>query len=90
MIDVIETVYRGASKGRGLVVAPKGMLSDSEGSELTIQITRHATSIRFHPSSPDLPSCVSRLSSGFPRSHGPQHRMCILIVCTMHLYASNG
>jgi hypothetical protein len=29
MIDVIETVYRGASKGRGLVVAPKGMLSDS-------------------------------------------------------------
>jgi hypothetical protein len=24
MIDVIETVYRGASKGRGLVVAPKG------------------------------------------------------------------
>ena len=28
MIDVIETVYRGASKGRGLVVAPKGMLSD--------------------------------------------------------------
>jgi hypothetical protein len=26
MIDVIETVYRGASKGRGLVVAPKGEL----------------------------------------------------------------
>lgn len=24
MIDVIETVYRGARKGRGLVVAPKG------------------------------------------------------------------
>jgi hypothetical protein len=24
MIDIIETVYRGASKGRGLVVAPKG------------------------------------------------------------------
>lgn len=23
MIDIIETVYRGASKGRGLVVAPK-------------------------------------------------------------------
>jgi DIM1 family U5 snRNP protein len=27
MIDIIETVYRGASKGRGLVVSPKGSLS---------------------------------------------------------------
>lgn len=27
MIDVIETVYRGASKGRGLVVSPKGKAS---------------------------------------------------------------
>ena len=26
MIDIIETVYRGASKGRGLVVSPKGEL----------------------------------------------------------------
>lgn len=25
MIDIIETVYRGASKGRGLVVSPKGV-----------------------------------------------------------------
>ena len=25
LIDIIETVYRGASKGRGLVVSPKGM-----------------------------------------------------------------
>lgn len=24
LIDLIETVYRGASKGRGLVVSPKG------------------------------------------------------------------
>jgi len=24
MIDIIETIYRGASKGRGLVVSPKG------------------------------------------------------------------
>jgi DIM1 family U5 snRNP protein len=24
VIDIIETVYRGASKGRGLVVSPKG------------------------------------------------------------------
>jgi hypothetical protein len=27
LIDIIETVYRGASKGRGLVVSPKGQLS---------------------------------------------------------------
>jgi hypothetical protein len=32
MIDVIETVYRGASKGRGLVVAPKGDLASSSRS----------------------------------------------------------
>lgn len=25
LIDIIETVYRGASKGRGLVVSPRGM-----------------------------------------------------------------
>ena len=26
LIDIIETVYRGASKGRGLVVSPKGTI----------------------------------------------------------------
>ena len=26
LIDIIETVHRGASKGRGLVVSPKGIL----------------------------------------------------------------
>lgn len=26
LIDIIETIYRGAKKGRGLVVSPKGML----------------------------------------------------------------
>lgn len=25
MIDIIETIYKGAKKGRGLVVSPKGM-----------------------------------------------------------------
>lgn len=29
LIDIIETIYRGAKKGRGLVVSPKGMLSAS-------------------------------------------------------------
>lgn len=27
LIDIIETIYKGAKKGRGLVVSPKGMLS---------------------------------------------------------------
>lgn len=27
LIDIIETIYRGAKKGRGLVVSPKGMSS---------------------------------------------------------------
>ena len=25
LIDIIETIYKGAKKGRGLVVSPKGM-----------------------------------------------------------------
>lgn len=32
MIDIIETVYRGASKGRGLVVSPRGEPSRGRGS----------------------------------------------------------
>jgi hypothetical protein len=27
LIDIIETIYRGAKKGRGLVVSPKGELN---------------------------------------------------------------
>jgi DIM1 family U5 snRNP protein len=27
LIDIIETIYRGAKKGRGLVVSPKGKLN---------------------------------------------------------------
>jgi DIM1 family U5 snRNP protein len=27
LIDIIETIYRGAKKGRGLVVSPKGEMS---------------------------------------------------------------
>lgn len=27
LIDIIETIYRGAKKGRGLVVSPKGAYS---------------------------------------------------------------
>ena len=28
-IDIVETVYRGARKGRGLVISPKGTHTDS-------------------------------------------------------------
>jgi hypothetical protein len=31
MIDIIETIYRGATKGKGLVVSPKGMLNFEAG-----------------------------------------------------------
>lgn len=36
LIDIIETIYRGAKKGRGLVVSPKGtfVLYISFGSSL--------------------------------------------------------
>jgi hypothetical protein len=35
LIDIIETIYKGAKKGRGLVVSPKG------------KITRHETKMSF-------------------------------------------
>ncbi len=39
MIDIIETVYRGAAKGRGLVVSPKG--TDVTLSGFFLALTRH-------------------------------------------------
>lgn len=36
LIDIIETIYRGAKKGRGLVVSPKGMSSSSSSSSLNL------------------------------------------------------
>ncbi|KAG8941557.1 U4/U6-U5 snRNP complex subunit dib1 [Tulasnella sp. 408] len=51
LIDIIETVYRGASKGRGLVVSPKGGLS-SIGPQLLshhlYQIIPRATDIKLY------------------------------------------
>ncbi len=41
LIDIVETVYRGASKGRGLVVSPKGRLDatfNSTGTHLSIRL----------------------------------------------------
>jgi U5 snRNP protein, DIM1 family len=35
LIDIIETIYKGAKKGRGLVVSPKGMsIRLGDGSDL--------------------------------------------------------
>ncbi|KAJ5736167.1 uncharacterized protein N7483_001292 [Penicillium malachiteum] len=53
LIDIIETIYKGAKKGRGLVVSPKGMfyfpctywLNSTNGYGL-VQITRQDTGTR--------------------------------------------
>jgi hypothetical protein len=52
LIDIIETIYRGAKKGRGLVVSPKGMITVSRspfatGSDICAQITLRGTGIRY-------------------------------------------
>ena len=48
LIDIIETIYRGAKKGRGLVVSPKGTstppifsesLSSRVGSQVSVLIS---------------------------------------------------
>lgn len=49
MIDIIETIYRGAKKGRGLVVSPKGKLFSLLNSSIMLiscQITRPDTAIK--------------------------------------------
>ena len=46
LIDIIETIYRGAKKGRGLVVSPKGELDSFLGVERkanSLQITLQDT-----------------------------------------------
>ena len=49
LIDIIETIYRGAKKGRGLVVSPKGitlLVSDGRKCVDKSQITRRGIDIR--------------------------------------------
>ena len=50
LVDIIETIYKGAKKGRGLVVSPKGRDSTSPFIELTLsdcrQIIPHDTDTR--------------------------------------------
>ena len=38
LIDIIETIYRGAKKGRGLVVSPKGALDVCLEERLSLRI----------------------------------------------------
>ena len=55
LIDIIETIYRGAKKGRGLVVSPKGTfailnlrdLFSLQDSELTTCCTDYSTRYRY-------------------------------------------
>ena len=49
LIDIIETIYRGAKKGRGLVVSPKGKNSQPYGQNLgmLIDITDYSTRYRY-------------------------------------------
>ena len=52
LIDIIETVYRGASKGRGLVVSPKGtslICPAHSSADLSQQTIRHATGTKEIP-----------------------------------------
>ena len=43
IIDIVETVYRGARKGRGLVVSPKNTLPST-----ATDVVSHQFSIIFH------------------------------------------
>jgi hypothetical protein len=43
LIDIIETIYRGAKKGRGLVVSPKGEL------HFCLQVERKADFLQIIP-----------------------------------------
>jgi hypothetical protein len=52
LIDIIETIYRGAKKGRGLVVSPKGMCTwertlECEGEANGFYGTDYSTRYRY-------------------------------------------
>lgn len=47
LIDIIETIYRGAKKGRGLVVSPKGELCYVFGTTSSVVKSRDAWLICF-------------------------------------------
>lgn len=48
LIDIVETIYRGAKKGRGLVVSPKGRYHVVENWEgLADRATDYSTRYRY-------------------------------------------
>lgn len=51
LIDIIETIYKGAKKGRGLVVSPKGermpLETENPRSLTLIQIIRRDTGTKY-------------------------------------------
>lgn len=49
LIDIIETIYKGAKKGRGLVVSPKGMccVSTVGDSQVTNKDADYSTRYRY-------------------------------------------
>lgn len=48
LIDIVETIYRGAKKGRGLVVSPKGQYSVATSRHLlTITMVDYSTRYRY-------------------------------------------
>jgi hypothetical protein len=57
LIDIIETIYKGAKKGRGLVVSPKGKIARPLQRKVwqaltTVQITRRDTDTECDPMHP--------------------------------------
>jgi hypothetical protein len=57
LIDIIETIYKGAKKGRGLVVSPKGKITRPLKRRgwcalTTVQITRRGTDTKCDPARP--------------------------------------
>ena len=63
LIDIIETVYRGASKGRGLVVSPKGAFRNiTETRSIVLTPSLRQTILLAIGTEQDLPRvCVSRI-----------------------------
>jgi hypothetical protein len=55
LIDIIETIYRGAKKGRGLVVSPKGELN------FCLRLERKADDVQITPPDTDTRQMPRRL-----------------------------
>ena len=48
LIDIVETIYRGAKKGRGLVVSPKGQYSVATSRQTpTDKLVDYSTRYRY-------------------------------------------